>query len=221
MDAGLSTVSAGIFVEEDAGPPQCDDAGAQLPWRNPSGCRDRAVLHPLSPQPAGARGVTGFVARLPCARPLDRMELQESVQLPVSRLGITLARALTLGSVSLPGSSETAGRQLAPQIQSAAHADIPAQAKWTNCAKSSKVWHRLLAGAPTTWPCTAALNAGRLANIVDAALFEKCREPIRVHLRHRGQQEVRIWVMGWREHLFLRALFHNLAILHDHNLVGD
>ena len=93
--------------------------------------------------------------------------------------------------------------------------------KETNCSKVSEAWHRPLARAPIAWPCKAALNAGSLANVVDATLFEKCREPVWVHLRHRRQQEVRVWVMGWREHLFLRALFHNLAILHDHNLVGN
>ncbi len=72
MDADLSDASVGIRVEEDAGLLLCDDAGALLPWRNPSGWQDRAILHALSRSPAGACGVIGFAAQVPSARPLDR-----------------------------------------------------------------------------------------------------------------------------------------------------
>ena len=58
-------------------------------------------------------------------------------------------------------------------------------------------------------------------DVVDPPFLEHGRQPVWIHLGHRGQQEIRVGMVWRREHLALRALLDDLAFLHDHHFVGN
>ena len=56
---------------------------------------------------------------------------------------------------------------------------------------------------------------------IERPVREQVVEPIRIHLRNGGQQQVRILVVWWHEDVRLRSRLHDAAFKHDHDVVGN